>query len=185
MGYGVMAYAVDIEVLRAPSAFMAEPRDYLDQMVNMSMSMDRPDGFAEALEELFFSRPRTGTDGSVYGYALESLCERAGTALPNAYWYPVGESWFRTVHDALGEIGVQFDPGDLVYSGSPVVLPEIVDFPGIGHLAHAELTPVAQALASADLSAIADDRVTQSIAEMRDWVRFCADHGYDLVSFYH
>ncbi|MFQ6225807.1 hypothetical protein [Nocardia sp. NPDC002869] len=113
---------------------MPDPQDYFARMKNLRRPTDTPDGFDEALEELFFSRPFTGTDGSVYGYALEWLCELLGLTLPNAHWYPVGLSRLDTVHQGLDDIDMQFHPNDLVYSGLPVTLPEIVDFPGIGHL---------------------------------------------------
>lgn len=185
MGYGVMAYAVEIELVRAPSKYLPDPRDYFARMKNLRRPTDTPDGFDEALEELFFSRPFTSTDGSVYGYALKWLCEQLGYPLPNAHWYPVGLSWLDTVHQALGEIDVQFHPNDLVYSGSPVALPEIIDFPGIGHLTSTEVKPLAQALAAADLSAVTDSQATESIAEMRDWFQSCTRINSDLMCFFH
>ena len=79
---------------------------------------------------------------------------------------------------------MQFDPNEFANAGSPVPLPEIIDFPGIGHLTCTELKPLAQALNGADLSVLADRRVAQSVAEMRDWIQFCAEVDRDLVTFY-
>ncbi|WP_063128689.1 DUF7691 family protein [Nocardia fusca] len=185
MGYGVMVYAVEIEMVRAPSKYLADPQDYFARMMNLRRPTDTPEGFDEALAELFFSRPFTGDEGSVYGYALEWLCERFGSPLKNAHWYPVGLSWLDTVRRALGEVGVQFDPSDLVYSRSPVLLPDIVDFPGIGHLTNVEVKPLAQVLGAADLSAVADRQIRESIAEMQGWIQYCAKINSDLVGFFH
>ncbi|MEU0539847.1 hypothetical protein ABZ319_08240 [Nocardia sp. NPDC005978] len=180
-----MAYAVEIEVLRAPSTFAAEPQEFFDWMVQVHRSSLESEDRRTALEELFFSRPATGSEGFEYGYALKILCERFGGSLNNGHWYPVGSRGLDMIGEALAGLGVQFDPNDLAYSGSPVQLPQIDDFPAIGHLTRAEMVPLAKALEDVDLSTVEDRGVARAIAELREWCLFCTENGLDLVSFYH
>ncbi|MFD8249679.1 hypothetical protein [Nocardia sp. NPDC059691] len=138
-----------------------------------------------ALRELFFSEEHSGSDGAPYALALQILCARFGGALSNRYWYPISSGWFDKVGDALGGLDIDFDPHDLAFSGSPISLPEIEDFPAVGHFTRAELEPVARAFDTADLSGIGDEEIAESVTELRDWVRTCVDDGLDLVSFHY
>ncbi|UGT67384.1 hypothetical protein LTT66_29835 [Nocardia gipuzkoensis] len=36
---------------------------------------------------------------------------------------------------------------------------------------------------AADLSSIGDEEIAESVTEPRDWVRWCVDNDYELVSF--
>lgn len=185
MGYGIMPYAVQIDVLAAPSTHTGDPRGFFDWMVELHRATVRSNDIRTALRELFFREEHSGSDGAPYGLALQILCARFGGALSNRYWYPITTSWFDKVGDALDGIGVDFDPHDLAFSGSPISLPEIEDFPAIGHFTRAELEPVARAFDTADLSSIGDEEIAESVTELRDWVRSCVDNHYDLVSFHY
>lgn len=180
-----MAYSVEVEHLLAPSTFTAEPEEFFDWMTQVhAHSLDEP-AIRTALRELFFAQEPTGSEGWAYGYALKVLCERFGGWLPNGHWYPIRTSGFDAVGAALRSIDVAFDPTDLIYSGSPVDLPPIDDFPCIGHLTLAELKPLAESLNAADLSAIEESSLVDSITELRGWVNTCVERDSDLVCFYH
>lgn len=180
-----MAYAVDVEVLAAPSAHTGDPQAFFDWMVDVHRATTCSEAVRTALRELFFSEEHSGSDGAPFGLALQILCARFGGALSNRYWYPISTSWFDKVGDTLDRLRVDFDPHDLAFSGSPISLPEIEDFPAIGHFTRAELEPVAHAFAAADLSGIGDEEIAESVTELRGWVRTCVDDDLDLVSFHY
>ncbi|MFE3442175.1 hypothetical protein ACFXNW_04005 [Nocardia sp. NPDC059180] len=185
MGYGIMAYSVEVKHLLAPSTFTAEPEDFFDWMTQVHAHALGEPATHTALRELFFAQEPTGSEGWAYGYALKVLCERFGGWLPNSHWCPVRSSWFDTVGEALRALGITFDPTDLIYSGSPVSLPPIDDFPSIGHLTLAELKPLAESLNAADLSTLEDRYLVDSITELRGWINHCVEGDTDLVCFYH
>ncbi|CCF61299.1 protein of unknown function [Nocardia cyriacigeorgica GUH-2] len=185
MGYGIMAYTVEVKHLLAPSTFTSEPEEFFDWMTQVhAHSLDRPE-IRTALRELFFSQSPTSSEGWAYGYALKVLCERFGGWLPNSHWYPFGSGAFDAARAALRSLDIDFDPESLIYSGSPVDLPPIDDFPCIGHLTLAELKPLAESFNAADLSAIEETSLVDSIAELRGWVNTCVEGDSDLVCFYH
>ncbi|TCJ89401.1 hypothetical protein DFR71_6612 [Nocardia alba] len=186
MGYGIMAYSVRIEHLRAPSTFASEPAAFYDWMVGLHSSAISSAQRRTALRELFFSEPHSGTDGADYGYALKVLCERFGGSLNNEYWYPIGSSGLDTVGQELARLGVKLDPADdLAFAGAPVPIPEVDDFPGIGYLTCARMNELAPALDAANLSVVGDPYVRGAIAEIQQWIHHCTEDGSDLVTFYH
>ncbi|MFI5540886.1 hypothetical protein ACIA5H_31310 [Nocardia sp. NPDC051900] len=180
-----MPYAVDVEVLSAPSAHTGDPQGFFDWMVDVHRATTCSEAVRTALRELFFSEKHSGSDGAPYGMALQILCARFGGALSNRAWYPISTSWFDKVGDVLDGLGIDLDPHHLAFSGSPISLPEIEDFPAIGHFTRAELEPVARAFAAADLSGIGDEELFESVTELRDWVHWCVDNDLDLVSFHY
>ena len=191
MGYGIMPYLVNVNVLRSPHTYTDDAEDFLAWVQDRHCKDDEYGPTRESLREMFFGEPLTGSQGHVYGYTLEALCKTFGGHLSNSCWYPAPSSWFDTVRDALAEVGVRFDPNDLIYSGPPVKLPPIDDFPVIGCLRRDEATPVAEALDAADLSAISDPGVAESVAELHGWLKKCKDdkddemNSFDLVCFYY
>ncbi|MFI8977220.1 hypothetical protein ACIGO9_30355 [Nocardia asteroides] len=180
-----MAYSVDIGAVRAPAASTHNPEDFFEWMVGVHADLLDSDSRRKAMRELFFGEPLAGSEGSDYGYALKVLCERFGGSLANGSWYPVGDGFFDSVRAALDEIGVEFDPSDLAFSGPPVSLPRIDGFPGIGHLSAAEVARLARDLDAADVSRVEDQQVRAAIDELHRWVRHCVEGESDLVTFYH
>ncbi|MFD0857082.1 hypothetical protein ACFQ07_33050 [Actinomadura adrarensis] len=190
MSYGIMPYAVNINVLRSPHTYTSDPDDFLAWIQERHCKDNDYGPTRESMREMFFGEPLTGAEGHVYGYTLKALCETFGAMLPNANWYPVRMRWFDAVQDALTQIGVRFDPTDLIYSGSPIPLPPIEDFPSIGHLRRDEAIPLGEALDAADISLISDENLTESIRELHGWLKQCSNaetemDSYDLVCFYH
>ncbi|REE96211.1 DUF7691 family protein [Thermomonospora umbrina] len=187
MGYGIMPYAVDVNVLRSPHKYAADPDDFLAWIQDRHCTDDEWEAgpTRQALRELFYGEPHTGTEGHTYGYALKALCSTFGSLRDNGSWYPFGSGWPETVRNALADVGVKFDPEDLMYSGPPVPLPSIDDFPVIGHVLRDELRPTFEALNAADLSPIGDRQVVEAITELHGWMRHCVENDYDLVCFYH
>ncbi|MFC5748853.1 DUF7691 family protein [Actinomadura rugatobispora] len=203
MGYGVTPYSVNVNVLRSPHTYTQDPEDFLAWIQDRFCKDDEDEEYEygptrQSMREMFFDQPLTGTEGLVYGNTLRAFCDTFGGMLGNGHWYPVGFSWFDTVRDALAQVGVSFDPNDLIYSGSPVTMPPIDDFPCIGYLERDEALSLAEQLDAADLSAIGDQKVTGSIREMvigsirelHGWLKQCKADGehetdnYDLVCFY-
>ncbi|MFD0899316.1 DUF7691 family protein [Actinomadura sediminis] len=190
MGYGIMPYAVSVEVLSSPHEYTGDPEDFLAWLQELYCSDDAEAGpTPQVMRELFYAEPYTGTEGRVYGHALESLCKRFGGLLGNDHWYPCGDRHLAAVRETLSGLGVDLDPRDLIWSGPPVPLPEIEDRPVIGHLRRDEMGPIAAALDAADLSAVTDRSVAGAITELHGWLRRCLeDDGRfpcDLVCFYY
>ncbi|MQY05772.1 DUF7691 family protein [Actinomadura macrotermitis] len=190
MGYGIMPYSVNINVLREPHAHASEPDVFLEWIQGQYCEGGEFDPTPESMRELFYNEPFTG-EGHIYGYTLKALCEVFGGPLDNGHWYPFGSEWPGTVQAALTGVGVQFDPNDLMYSGSPVPLPRIDDFPLIGYVERKEALRLAAELDAADLSAIEDRSVAGAVTELHGWLKRCNDKpgdeyaSYDLVCFYH
>ncbi|MFC9971210.1 hypothetical protein ACFVH6_09970 [Spirillospora sp. NPDC127200] len=190
MGYGIMPYSVNINVLRKPHAHTSDPDDFLDWIQGLHCTGDEFAPTPQTMRELFYNEPFTG-DGHVYGYTLKALCQVFGGLLDNAYWHKCGSEWFGTVESALAGVGVRFDPNDLIYSGSPVPLPRIDDFPLIGHVEREEALRLAAEMDAADLSAIEDPNVAGGVKELHGWLKSCSIDPenerdcYDLVCFYH
>ncbi|MBF6438286.1 DUF7691 family protein [Nocardia cyriacigeorgica] len=185
MGYGVMPYAVETKYLNAPSTFTSDPEDFFDWMMQVHAHALDEAAIRTALRELFFAQEPTGSEGWAYGYALKVLWEQFGGWLPNGHWYPFRSHGFDAVGAALRALDIDFDPTDLIYSGAPVDLPPIDDFPSIGHLALAELKPLAESLNAADLTTIEDASLVDSLSELRGWTNTCVERDCDLVCFYH
>ncbi|EHM23823.1 hypothetical protein OG582_32265 [Streptomyces anulatus] len=190
MGYGIMPYSVNINVLRKPHAYTSDPEEFLEWIQGRHCTGGEFDPTPEAMRELFYNEPFTG-DGHIYGYTLKALCGVFGGHLDNGFWHKFGSGWLDTVQTALAGAGVRFDPNDLVYSGSPVPLPPIDDFPLIGYVEREEALRLAAELDAADLSAIEDASVAGGVAELHGWLKACNSvegdefNSSDLVCFYH
>jgi hypothetical protein len=125
--------------------------------------------------------------GFVYGYALEFLCEHVGERLPNGGWSAMRSEWAEMADEALELVGVQEETlrlSRLMNRGSPIPLPTIEDFPGIGYLRGPEIKAALEAFDEKKLTLVGDDEMRESLAELRGWLRRCEAGGRDLVCFY-
>ncbi|MEU0543404.1 hypothetical protein ABZ319_26370 [Nocardia sp. NPDC005978] len=191
MSYVVSPYAVDLEGLRLIGSYGQE---FVDDIVrsapaNVLERLDEAEDVGltpgDVIRQLLRGEPMHRDFGPSYGHALEALCRHSGTQLNNAHWAGMRFGYFALVQNALAEIGVDFDPSELVLSGSPVNLPEIEDFPSIGYLDNREIKSLAEIFADADLDRLADDTVRASVADLVEWLRVCQDNGTGLVCFYY
>lgn len=205
MGYILTATAVDLGKVAAAvgsrnkrlvSTLIKKFGDEFDQYDEAAADFaDDEDGedaltMADVLRQMVMGEEYNEELGFMYGYALDFLCRHFGEELPNEHWsaMPSGSSWAKAVDQGLKAAGVPERvlraEKHLLSRGSPIPIPEIDDFPGIGYLKLKEVQAAQEALAQARLAAIKDREVLGSIEQMRDWLRTCADSGCDLVCFY-
>jgi hypothetical protein len=200
MGYQLTPIAVDIDALRlaigsgdAGLVGKVRGRFYteikrIDRLLKEVLDPDEePLTTSDLLRQLILGEPRREDAGFGYGYCLELICRQIGQALPNSEWSAMHGDWFDAVAAALRDCGVNSSAlaiRDLAFRGSPVPLPPIDDFPGIGYLTAAEIGTARAALAAADLSRLDDEEVAASIRQVQEWLNTCADSNRDLVCFY-
>lgn len=191
MSYVVSPYAVDLEGLRLVGSYGQE---FVNDVVrsappNVLERLDEAEDVGlspgDVIRQLLRGEPMRKDFGPSYGHALEALCRHGGTQLTNANWAGIRFGYFALVQDALAAIGVDFDPAELVLSGSPVSLPEIDDFPSIGYLERGEINVLADTLGEANLGRLDDDTVRASVEEVLTWLRTCQDKRTGLVCFYY
>ena len=197
MGYGVMAYSVDLEKIRRiiGSGDEDQARRYGDSYVESDRHGDlarmvekaSPDGGALTLRDIarhmVMGEPYADRVGFGYAYFLKHLCELHGRFLDNSAWYPVPMDFFDEMDRALADAGIDFSTSDLVFGGSPVDLPHIDDFPGIGYLEHKDLAGPEEELATKgpDLAPPYDGPVY----DLFQWIAHTHSGGRSLVCFYH
>jgi hypothetical protein len=73
---------------------------------------------------------------------------------------------------------------NLMNRGSPVPLPMIEDFPGIGYMTLQEIQAALAAFGEEQLVAVKDEEVREALAEVRGWLETCEATGEDLICFY-
>ena len=201
MGYGVMAYAVPLELVsgcvgaRDPGLLATLLADFgaapaIDELLadaRSPASEDLPTA-RELLRHLVMDEPARSGLGFAYGYCFKYLCDRYGEFLDNSAWYPIGFDFVEEVQAELGRQGISDDVlsvADLVWGGAPVPLPPIDDFPGIGHLTRARVPTARAILAGVDLTRVADPGVRSGLSGLAGWFDDCLRAGLDLVCFYH
>ncbi|MRH87547.1 hypothetical protein GFY24_08770 [Nocardia sp. SYP-A9097] len=191
MSYIVSPYAVDLDGIRLVGSYGQE---FVDAVVRSSPQqvLDRLDEAEElgltprdVMRQLLAGEPMDPEFGPTYGHALEVLCHHAGTLLDNAHWAGMRFRYFSMVEQALADIGVDFDPTELVLGGAPIELPPIDDFPSIGFVEHHRIDAMADTLNAVRLDRLTDDAIRGSVAEMREWARTCQAEGVGLVCFYY
>jgi hypothetical protein len=197
MGYGIMAYAVDLAVVRAVIGsgdedlaeevgeyFEAEFDD--DYLAELAGGPGTPTAM-EVARHMVMGEPYDDTAGFAYGYLFKQLCERHGSFLPNDAWYPCGSRFIARVDEALAAAGVPeqtLTVDALAFGGAPVPLPP-TDFPGIGWLERSYLDGALEAIAVDRLGELADVDIRTSIDQLRGWLEHCRRDNRDLVCFYH
>ncbi|WP_442316420.1 DUF7691 family protein [Actinomadura fibrosa] len=185
----LMPYAVNVEHLRTPHAFTADPAEFLAWLEDLYCTGDELAPTPQSMRRLFYAEDLSDVDGdqgAVYGYTLEALCMRFGALLDSDQWASMRFGWFDRVQEELTRAGGRFDLLGLVFSGPPVSLPPIDDFPGIGHVPRAAMPQRAEELRAADLSTIDDPQVVAAIRQVSGWLDWCmsAEDDFDLVTFY-
>jgi hypothetical protein len=205
MGYILTATAVDLgkvtaavgsKDMRLLSALVKKFGDDFEQFDEMAADFADEEAGGDALTmqgalgQMVMGEEYSEWLGFLYGYALEFICRHFGERLPNEHWsaMPSGSKWAETVDRGLNAAGVPervLRVGThLMNRGSPVPIPEIDDFPGIGYLRLNEVRAAQEALAQARLAAVTDREAIESIKEVRDWLQTCVDLGCDLICFY-
>jgi hypothetical protein len=204
MGYILTPIAVDLGQVsgaigsknkRLVSALVKKFGDDFDQFDEMAADFgDGEDGgealtMRAALTQMVMGEEYNEELGFMYGYALEFLCRHLGEELPNEAWsaMPSGSAWAEKADKALKAAGVAekvLRVNRLMYRGSPVPLPEVEDFPGIGYMRVNEIGAALEGFGEDKLAAVKDKELRASLAEVRGWLLACAGSGRDLICFY-
>jgi hypothetical protein len=142
----------------------------------------------QALHEIIDGTPLRKNYGHKYAYILEMLCQHYGQFLPNQNFTAMDSDWAETVDLGLTTAGVPEEQlrlnNHLMCRGSPIRIPEPDDFPSIGYLREAEISPALGALETANFSRF-DLDVQEAVKEVRGWLEVCSRAGCDLVCFYY
>lgn len=151
MSYGVHAYAIDLEALgkvagsgnavlakRLVKRFARE----LEQIDDADFEPG-PTSAEDVLTRLVVDGvpARAAEDEPAYkwGYALELVCRELAEPLPNRVFSGMGGELFDAMDAALKAARSKRGVSAIFFDGPPLALPEIEDFPSIGHLNPAEL----------------------------------------------
>ncbi len=155
--------------------------------------MDAEDGegattVRDALTQMVMGQEYNDEVGFVYGYALEFICMHFGALLSNDSWaaMPSPSKWTQEADNALKSVGVDEETlsmSQLMHRGSPIPLPLIEDFPGIGYMTHKETVAAVEAFSEEKLDAVKDEEVREALSEVRGWLWSCEDSGEDLICF--
>lgn len=191
MSYGVMAYAVDIDKVKALCgsgdnqtrravcgrfrADISRTNEYFD----LPGDKGAPNLFT-AIEHLVMGGDKP-LRGYLYGYGFKYIVEfLAGRMLDNGPLYPCNSTYlFDTVDPALKATGADLSTSDLIYGGAPVSFPAPDDFPGIGYWSAEEV-----AAAEEPLRTVGDDTIEQ-VRAIADWVTRAKSRGQGIIGFYH
>jgi len=138
----------------------------------------------QALRQMIMGEPLDERIAFVYGYWLKNLCAR-DVHLPNGAWLPIPPVWSRNVQEGLSRAGINGIQIDSILLNSPPIELPPADFPAIGFTSHTQMPALLQAFSACDLTAEPDSQVRASIQELWGWLKFCHQHGMDLVCFYH
>ncbi len=141
----------------------------------------------DALTQMVMGEPYNEAVGFVYGYTLEYICRHFGELLPNGEWSAMRSEWAEKADRALKAAGVGekvLRLSRLMSRGSPVPLPEIEDFPGIGYMDLPEIEAALAALPEDKLAAVKEKELRAALAEVLGWLQTCADSRRDLICFY-
>lgn len=197
MGYGAMAWAVDLDRVRSTigSGDAALVQRYgvsfTDRYDELQQSVqDTTSGavtLADVARHMIMAQPYDDRIGYAYGYFLEHLCDRLGTFLDNQAWMPVPVDYCERVDNALADAGLLadgFTTSGLVFGGAPVPLPRIDDFPGIGFREFGTLEEPAQRLSYAATAEI-DTGFINAACDVFQWLSQAHSTGRSVVVFFH
>ncbi|MBE1486363.1 DUF7691 family protein [Plantactinospora soyae] len=187
MGYGVMAYAVDIDKLvalcgsgddrmrRVISGKFRNDIYQVNDFLGWSNERGEPSVFT-AIKHLVMGEEKS-LDGAMYGYGFKFIVEFSGRFLDNGPFYPCPSQYLSdTVDVELAGIGASITMSDLVFGGAPVAFPAPHDFPAIGHWTADQVAQNVEPLragSSTELKTIAS------------WLDQAAATGRGVVGFYH
>jgi hypothetical protein len=199
MGYGAMAWAVDLDRLRAeigggnPEAAQRHGAGFAARHAGMQSDIDDMTGapgsvtLADVARHMIMGEPCDERIGFAYGYFLEYLCDVRGTFLDNSHWMPVPVDFGSRLDDVLAEAGVLADGfrvTDLLFGGAPVKLPRIDDFPGIGYREFGALDEPAAGLARLGALDLPDEYMNPAY-EVFQWLSHAQSTRRSVVAFFH
>ncbi|GAB1639601.1 hypothetical protein [Krasilnikovia sp. MM14-A1259] len=199
MGYGVMAWAVDLDRVRAEigsgdttlaqryGASFTERHPAVQALIDDVTGDRTAITLSEVARHMIMGEPYDERIGFAYGYFLEHLCDLQGTFLDNPRWMPVPVDWCQRVDEALAGAGLLadgFSTFNLVFGGSPVPLPRIDGFPGIGYQEYGSLEEPARLLAGAGAADIAEE-FQDAAYDVFQWLSEAHQSRRSVVAFFH
>jgi hypothetical protein len=201
VSYGLVPYACDIYALRRSvgigvplgDAILAKIRErqrwpieshdkwFAERIAAGAPTMDR------ALSSLVLGPRLDGRHAWVFGYALQILTQETGHRLDNSMVYPASLAFLDAIDAGLGHIGIPepFRMSRLAFSGAPVKLPRIEDFPAIGWIESRAVTAARDAFAEAKIDPqdpALSTPVRMALGEIQAWTVQAKGRG--LVGFY-
>jgi len=198
MGYGIMPYAVSLDLFRsyfdskdlALISYLREKQGWFFEQ-NRERWPEIEISIETALNQLILGTPINEACWFQYVYAAKVLCDEFGEHLSNAEWSACSRlsSWVSEVDAVLEAAGLDPDRfaigRHLMDRGMPPPLPrfEILDYPSVGYLLKSELTLVNQWLGAINLPTETDAGVRGSIQEATGWVYACIERRCDLICF--
>ena len=190
MSWGVNVYAVLLERLgqivgsrdrKIAGAIIDAQEDFLSSIDEIDAEAEMT--CADAVGELVNGEVSEDGPGYLYGYALEAICAQAGRELPNISAIAGASDWIEEVDAVLKSRGVPVRLSQLVYGGSPVLIPEPDDYPFIGTWPAAAIPGALAAFEAADLGGL-DEEMVETLEQMRGWLEEAAkNQGESLVGF--
>ncbi|GHJ42968.1 hypothetical protein Cs7R123_03100 [Catellatospora sp. TT07R-123] len=187
MGYGVMAYAVDIDNLvalcgsgddRMRRAICGRFRSDIQRTndeLGWSNERGEPSVFT-AINHLVMGGERT-LDGAMYGYGFKVIVEFSGRFLDNSPFYPCPSRHLSdTVDVELAGLGATIRMIDLIFGGAPVEFPAPDDFPAIGHWSAAKVAANVEPLRAA---------ASTEAKTIAGWLDKASAAGRGVIGFYH
>jgi hypothetical protein len=108
--------------------------------------------------------------GSLYLYAIEAICWYLGSTLV----LPIGFCGEQCIDEVLAARGCRLRVSDLVFSGSPLPIPEPGDPPSIGWWTPETIAAGGPAVMSLNLDGV-DRETAAGVAEIRRWLSEAMD----------
>lgn len=187
MGYGVMAYSVDIDKLvalcgsgddkmrRMISGKYRESIYRTNDQLGWSNERGEPSVFT-AIKHLVMGEEMT-LKGTMYGYGFKYIVEFSGRFLDNGPFCPCSSGYLSdTVDVELAEVGAAVSMSDLIFGGAPVSFPAPDDFPAIGHWTAEQVAGSAESVRSGS---------SEELKTISTWLDQAAAQGRGVVGFYH
>jgi hypothetical protein len=187
MGYGVMAYSVDID---AVVAFCGSGDDQKRRVIcgknrpditrfneDFDLSNDRgADNLFTAIGHLVMGGEKT-LDGYLYGYGFKYIVAFFGRYLDNGPFYPCPSTY---IHDHIDPVikatGAPISLTGLIFDGAPVSFPMPADFPGIGYWSAEECAASVEPLRTG---------TTDEVRKLAEWTAAASTAGRGIIGFYH
>lgn len=201
MSYGLVPYACDIFALRRAvgigvplgEAILAKIRErqrgpiqshdewFTKRIAAGALTMD------QALSRLILAPRLEPRHGWVFGYALQLLAEDTGERLPNSMVYPASLAFLDAIDAGLAHVGIPepFRMSRLAFSGAPIRLPKIEDFPAIGWIESSAVAAAREAFSQAKIDPedpALSTPVRMALGEIQAWTVHAKGRG--LVGFY-
>lgn len=178
MGYGIVAYAVNLEQVEKP---FGSNNEALKCKI-VSLSQDRMESLDDQLggtslqefaNDYFNGTINHREEAYKYWYWVEILCEGYGKNLDNSWWYPssgAAKPWFDYEHFKL--YGLETKP----------YIPSPDDFPTVFMVRNADLDNAYANIYDQWQKGIYTSEQTQ---QFQEWVEIAQKDKWDLVLFYY